>query len=365
MIKHSLLGILLLVLFPFMLLAAEVENIRPQQIGNRILFEYDLTGDEEAEVTLTITVKDTVYTQDRLHLEGDYGKVRPGRNKKIYWNVLQDFPKGLSTTFDWELEAGGKQFKDPVTGMEFVFVKGGCFEMGDTFGGGDADEKPVHNICISDFYMGKYEVTVGQFKKFVEDTNYRTEAELGDGCYIFTGRGWKKESSKNWRNPGFTQSDSHPVACVSWNDANSYIQWISRKTNKTYRLPTEAEWEYAARSGGKREKYAGTNDNPDDYVWYNSNSGMKTHPIGEKKPNGLGLYDMSGNVWEWVSDWFGKDYYSNSPRDNPGGPSSGSHRVCRGGSWFGTPLSIRASNRIKINPSSRYHSVGFRLLRTP
>jgi len=92
---------------------------------------------------------------------------------------------------------------------------------------------------------------------------------------------------------------------------------------------------------------------------------MKTHPIGEKKPNGLGLYDMSGNVWEWVSDWFGKDYYSNSPRDNPGGPSSGSHRVCRGGSWFGTPLSIRASNRIKINPSSRYHSVGFRLLRTP
>ncbi|HPC67513.1 MAG TPA: hypothetical protein PLL96_09530, partial [Syntrophorhabdaceae bacterium] len=106
MIKHSLLGILLLVLFPLMLLAAEVENIRPQQIGNRILFEYDLTGDEEAEVTLTITVKGTVYTQDRLHLEGDYGKVKPGRNKKIYWNVLQDFPKGLSTTFDWELEAG-------------------------------------------------------------------------------------------------------------------------------------------------------------------------------------------------------------------------------------------------------------------
>jgi len=339
MIKHSLLGILLLVLFPLMLLAAEVENIRPQQIGNRILFEYDLTGDEEAEVTLTITVKGTVYTQDRLHLEGDYGKVKPGRNKKIYWNVLQDFPKGLSTTFDWELEAGGKQFKDPVTGMEFVFVKGGCFEMGDTFGDGYSYEKPVHDVCVSDFYMGKYEVTQGQW-----------EVIMGDNPSYFKNCG-----------------DNCPVENVSWNDVQEFIERLNSKTGKKYRLPTEAEWEYAARSGGKREKYAGTNSDADlgSYAWYIMNSGSKTHPVGQKQPNGLGLYDMSGNVWEWVSDRYDQNYYKNSPRNNPKGPSSGSYRVLRGGSWSGVPNAIRASYRFDINPSTRNYNYGFRLLRTP
>jgi len=322
-----------------MLLAAEVENIRPQQIGNRILFEYDLTGDEEAEVTLTITVKGTVYTQDRLHLEGDYGKVKPGRNKKIYWNVLQDFPKGLSTTFDWELEAGGKQFKDPVTGMEFVFVKGGCFEMGDTFGDGYSYEKPVHDVCVSDFYMGKYEVTQGQW-----------EVIMGDNPSYFKNCG-----------------DNCPVENVSWNDVQEFIERLNSKTGKKYRLPTEAEWEYAARSGGKREKYAGTNSDADlgSYAWYIMNSGSKTHPVGQKQPNGLGLYDMSGNVWEWVSDRYDQNYYKNSPRNNPKGPSSGSYRVLRGGSWSGVPNAIRASYRFDINPSTRNYNYGFRLLRTP
>ncbi len=339
MIKHSLLGILLLVLFPLMLLAAEVENIRPQQIGNRILFEYDLTGDEEAEVTLTITVKGTVYTQDRLHLEGDYGKVKPGRNKKIYWNVLQDFPKGLSTTFDWELEAGGKQFKDPVTGMEFVFVKGGCFEMGDTFGDGYSYEKPVHDVCVSDFYMGKYEVTQGQW-----------EVIMGDNPSYFKNCG-----------------DNCPVENVSWYEVQEFIERLNSKSGKKYRLPTEAEWEYAARSGGKREKYAGTNSDADlgSYAWYIMNSGSKTHPVGQKQPNGLGLYDMSGNVWEWVSDRYDQNYYKNSPRNNPKGPSSGSYRVLRGGSWSGVPNAIRASYRFDINPSTRNYNYGFRLLRTP
>ena len=329
MIKHSLLGILLLVLFPLMLLAAEVENIRPQQIGNRILFEYDLTGDEEAEVTLTITVKDTVYTQDRLHLEGDYGKVRPGRNKKIYWNVLQDFPKGLSTTFDWELEAR--------VGMEFVFVKGGCFDMGDTFGDGYSDEKPVHTVCVSDFYMGKYEVTQGQWKAIMGN-NPSYFKNCGDNC---------------------------PVENVSWYEVQEFIERLNSKSGKKYRLPTEAEWEYAACSGGKREKYAGTNDNPDDYAWHDSNSGKKTHPVGQKRPNGLGLYDMTGNVWEWCSDWCGEDYYASSPKDNPQGPSSGSYRVLRGGSWFYSPRVIRASNRGIDFPSFRLIYNGFRLLRTP
>ncbi|MBF0564110.1 MAG: formylglycine-generating enzyme family protein [Nitrospirae bacterium] len=122
-----------------------------------------------------------------------------------------------------------------------------------------------------------------------------------------------------------------------------------------YRLPTEAEWEYAARSGGKSEKYAGTSDinNLKDYAWYSENSGNQTHPVGTKKPNGPGLYDMSGNVWEWVQDWYKENHYDESPRDNPEGPSGGEHRVLRGGSWYSEPQSVRASNRNSLNPAGR------------
>lgn len=126
--------------------------------------------------------------------------------------------------------------------------------------------------------------------------------------------------------------DKCPVESVSWNDAQDFISRLNSRTGKRYRMPTEAEWEYAARSGGKREKYAGGND-VDAVAWYGSNSGSRTHPVGQKQPNGLGLYDMSGNVWEWCQDWYGGSYYNQSSRDNPGGPSSGSSRVIRGGGW--------------------------------
>lgn len=137
-------------------IAAEVKNVRPSQVGNRVLFEYDLEGaEDEAEVSVTIRVGDKAMTMDQLHLEGDFGKVRPGKGKKIYWNVLRDFPRGLVADIKWEIVAGRKTFKDPLTGMEFIFVKGGCFEMGDTFGEGDSDERPIHEVCVRDFYMGK------------------------------------------------------------------------------------------------------------------------------------------------------------------------------------------------------------------
>jgi formylglycine-generating enzyme required for sulfatase activity len=202
----------------------------------------------------------------------------------------------------------GDVSRDPTTGMEFVFVKGGCYEMGDTFGDGQADEKPVHNVCVSDFYLGKYEVTVGQFRTFVQDTNYRTEAEKGDGCFVWNGSKWDKDGSKSWRSPGFSQDDNQPAVCVSWNDTQAFNEWLSRKGGKSYRLPTEAEWEYAARSGGKKEKYAGTSNDSGlgEYAWYNANSGSRTHSVGGKTPNGLGLYDMTGNVWEWCQDWYGE-----------------------------------------------------------
>ncbi|MBA4349338.1 MAG: formylglycine-generating enzyme family protein [Thermodesulfovibrio sp.] len=262
----------------------------------------------------------------------------------------------------------GGVFKDPTTGMEFIFVKGGCYQMGDSNGDVDSkevyfvskeegfeileqeklrkngkpfhhDDKPVHKVCVDDFYIGKYEVTQGQWKERMEN-NPSSFKDCGDNC---------------------------PVESVSYNDAQKFIQKLNSRTGKRYRLPTEAEWEYAARSRGKKEKWAGTSNEYElgEYAWYGDNSGSKTHPVGQKKPNGLGIYDMSGNVWEWVQDRYDENYYKNSPRNNPQGPNSGQYRVLRGGSWYIIPRNFRATSRFWFEPSTRSYGYGFRLVRTP
>lgn len=216
-------------------------------------------------------------------------------------------------------------YAQPETPDGMVFVQGGCFEMGsDT---GEPDEKPVHKVCLDDFYLDKYEVTQGAFEK---DTGKNTS--YFKGC-----------------------SDC-PVGQVDWYEASAYCG----KAGK--RLPTEAEWEYAARSGGTREEYPGTSDESrlGDYAWFGRNSGSKTHPVGQKKPNGLELYDMGGNVWEWVADWYGATYYGQSPEQNPNGPSSGGKRVVRGGSWFNNGNYLRTANRGYDTPNSRLFLTGFR-----
>jgi len=200
----------------------------------------------------------------------------------------------------------------------------------------ESDEKPVHTVCVDGFHVGKYEVTQGQWRE-VMGNNPSRFSSCGDNC---------------------------PVESVSWNDARGFIGRLNAKTGMNYRLPTEAEWEYAARSGGKREKYAG-GDNIDSVAWYDGNSGRRTHPVGTKLPNGLGLYDMSGNVLEWCSDWYGASYYGSSPRNNPKGPSSGSVRVVRGGCWSGDRQDARAAYRERNTPNYRYSILGFRLARTP
>jgi formylglycine-generating enzyme required for sulfatase activity len=240
--------------------------------------------------------------------------------------------------------ASGKEFKDPATGMEFVFVKGGCYQMGDIFGDGDSDEKPVHEVCIDDFYIGKYEVTQAQWKVI-----------MGNNPSYF-------------KNCGFLGSGNCPVENLSWDDTQEFIQRLNQKTGNKYRLPTEAEWEYAARSGGKKEKWAGTNDESKlgDYAGYVKNSGNKTHPVGRKKPNGLGIYNMSGNVLEWVNDWYDEEYYKKSPRNNPQGPDSGQYRALRGGSWGHISMGVRVAARFTIDPFDRSGggAYGFRLVRT-
>jgi formylglycine-generating enzyme required for sulfatase activity len=211
----------------------------------------------------------------------------------------------------------------------------------------------------------KYEVTVADFKKFVDETSYKTEAETGDGCYTLRGKNWIKSAKVNWRcAPDGDIRDpkeyNHPVIFVSWNDALAYADWMSKKTGKTWRLPTEAEWEYAAKAG-QNLKYAGT-DNLDMSGWYSGNSKRRTHPVGLKLPNFLGLYDMTGNVWEWCSDYYAEDYYKNSQAKNPTGAKTGTSRVIRGGSWLFDSPNCRISKRSDAPQDSRNNNIGFRLV---
>lgn len=229
-----------------------------------------------------------------------------------------------------------KIYHDPETGMEFVLVPGGCFEMGDVFGDGSKEEKPVHTVCVDDFYMARYEVTQTVWKDLMGN------------------------------NPSyFKKGENYPVDNVSWEQAMAFIQKLNLKTGKTYRLPTEAEWEYAARSGGKKEKWAGTNSEKSlqEYAWYRDNSQETTHRVGEKKPNALGLYDMTGNVWEWCLDWYRMDSYQNSEKNNPKGPGSGVFKALRGGSIMYSAVHGRTTSRAGLWPSAEENQFfGFRLV---
>ncbi|MDF1580038.1 MAG: SUMF1/EgtB/PvdO family nonheme iron enzyme [Desulfuromonadales bacterium] len=230
-----------------------------------------------------------------------------------------------------ERERERERLNQLTGGMEFVFVPGGCYPMGNQFGDGDSAEQLVHEVCVDSFRLGKFEVTQGQWRKVMGS------------------------------NPSyFKNGDNYPVEQVSWNDVQQFLRKLNRQTGKTFRLPTEAEWEYACRSGGKIEKYCGGSD-VDSLAWYSGNSGSKTHPVAQKQPNGLGLYDMSGNVWEWCQDRYDSVYYGKSPRNNPQGQSKGSNRVNRGGSWNDGPALVRSVNRFRDTPGYRVFNLGFRL----
>lgn len=215
---------------------------------------------------------------------------------------------------------------------EFVKVPGGCFPMGDTLGGGWSDEKPAHEVCVAAFAIGRYEVTQGQWL-----------AVMG-------------------KNPAyFKKGANFPVEQITWPEAQNFIARVNELTGRKFRLPSEAEWEYAARSGGKKELYAG-GGNLEALGWYDRNAGSSTHPVGAKQPNGLGIYDMSGNVGEWVQDWYAGDFYKLSPRNNPVGPLGGCYgRVIRGGGWNIDAGLARATNRDRYEPTNRFAAVGFRL----
>ncbi len=266
--------------------------------------------------------------------------------------VLRSGPNGL---------AGGlnrASSTDPTTGMEFMAIPGGCFRMGDTYGDGQGDEKPLHEVCLTGFHLGRYEVTNGQYRRFKPDHDSRSYGgqTLND--------------------------DQQPAVNLSWYDAVAFAQWLSKQSGRSYRLPTEAEWEYASRGGASSRNFWG--NDPDEacrfanvadqnalaqwpeWVVTNCADGYRVAaPVGTFLPNGYGLHDMLGNAWEWTSDWYDAEYYFKSPKENPGGPLAGSLRVPRGGGWGNAAECVRAADRNGFAPEFRVLFLGFRLVATP
>jgi sulfatase modifying factor 1 len=267
--------------------------------------------------------------------------------------------------------------------LEMVLVPAGTFIMGDN--NGLDDEKPAHKVTITKpFYLGRCEVTVEQFRRFVEATGYATDADKGTG---FQGAfGWdratmdfKMNEEFSWQNTGFAQSDSHPVVNVSWNDAMEFCSWLGRKEGKTYRLPTEAEWEYACRAGTTTSYFHGNDTkglekvaNVADAAFVSqfpelegairANDGHAyTSPVGSFSPNAFGLRDMHGNVWEWCADWYDPEFYAISPTNDPVGPVAGGERVYRGGGWFNCARGFRSASRSGSQPENRNLTLGFRV----
>ena len=276
------------------------------------------------------------------------------------------------------------------------------------------DEHPQHRVRITKpFYLGTYHVTRGQFREFVKETGYLTDAEKGakvtdaekaknPGVYGSNPRkyrvfreenpgaeGWDPErkdlvfnAKYSWRNAGFAQTDEHPVVIISWNDAAAFCKWLSPKEGKTYRLPTEAEWEYACRAGTTTRYYSG--DDPESLAKVGnvadatatakfserkdaikaSDGHVFTSPVGSFKPNAFGLYDMHGNAWQWCLDWYGEHYYAKSPTDDPTGPGCDDFRVLRGGSWYEGSIAALCAVRSWQTPCQRNCTMGFRVART-
>jgi formylglycine-generating enzyme len=284
-----------------------------------------------------------------------------------------------------ETNAPGAVFKDCSYCPEMVVIAAGQFVMGASPGEEENEKlhknnrelsQPQHRVEIKRFAIGKYSVTRAQYEVFVNETGRQS-----DGCMVWTGSKIEQDLAKNWRNPGFAQDDRHPVTCVSWDDAITYVQWLSQKMGKEYRLPSEAEWEYAARAGTNTYRYWGDDgdlscayanvaDNTAlfkirgsrDWVVAKCSDGyVNTAPVGSFKPNRFGLFDMLGNVWQWTQDCGNKNYIG-APTDGSAWTTGNcSQRIARGGSWWYVPSSVRSASRAYGTTEWQTEDFGFRV----
>ncbi|PWQ95707.1 formylglycine-generating enzyme family protein [Leucothrix arctica] len=255
---------------------------------------------------------------------------------------------------------------------ELVSIPAGEFVMGCTAGWDDAvggcrtNEFPAHTVEVAAFSMGRYEVTMGQFKHFVSETNYQTVAEQNNqGCSVLDPNNpsqWMMVPANNWRNPGFTQTDSHPVVCLSWQDTQYYVSWLTDKTNQQYRLPSESEWEYAARAGRVTAFYWGSKGDRRFANYQGTathDSWLNTAPVGLHSSNKFGLHDMAGNAWEWTASCW-RESYQTPELSNENCTSK--LRSRRGGGWDNNPPSIRSAYRSSGNEVERSNLYGFRVV---
>jgi formylglycine-generating enzyme required for sulfatase activity len=253
-------------------------------------------------------------------------------------NKITNFyvPAAFFLMFLFMLLMANRSYGAVAPEIDTVAVTGGCFRMGDLLGAGGYDEKPVHEVCVDSFALGRTEVTERQWQMV-----------MGGDLPLAVVRG-----------AGF------PVTGVSWQNVREFISRMNRSTGKKYRLPTEAEWEFAARSGGNDDIYAGTSDEKAlaDYACSKISCAGSPLPVMQKLPNGLGIYDMSGNVWEWVQDRYDPEYYRQSPRKNPQGDPFGVNRILRGGAATSVNGQLRVSYREYLAPNIRRENVGFRLV---
>ena len=322
-------------------LAQKVTNVVAKQVGNTVEITYDL--DKAAQVSLLLSRDGgATYSATPKAVTGDIGNTTAG-HKKMVWNLLDDGSEWEIERARFKVVAEDKSKKMfSVNGVSFtvILVEGGTFTMGATSEqGSDAfdDERPTHQVTLSDFYIGQTEVTQGL---------------------------WKAVMGNNPAN--FKNGDNYPVEQVSWEDCQTFVSKLnsllsSQLGGKRFALPTEAQWEYAARGGKKSNgyKYSGSNT-LSNVAWYMDNSSRATYPVGTKSANELGIYDMSGNVWEWCQDWYSS--YNSSSQTNPQGASSGSIRVNRGGCWYTRAGGCRVSARDHIAPSNYICWLGLRLV---
>lgn len=278
-----------------------------------------------------------------------------------------------SEAVESEPEAEPEPEPEPVPALEMVRIAEGCFAMGSAPNEvGRHHDEMRHPVCVDEFSISRYEVTLGQYAAFVRETGRETP----DGCHTYGSGGWAFRAGHSWRDPGYAQSDDHPVACVSREDALAYAEWLSGRWNRSYRLPTEAEWEYAARTGSAASRHWGDdagracrwgnvgdrtlNRHYREWVWttHSCDDGhVHTAPVGSFRVNLYGLHDMAGNVWEWTCSSYDPGYRGAEHRCAPGGRSG----VVRGGSWSNSPRWVRAAARFENRPDARFDLVGFRL----
>ena len=273
----------------------------------------------------------------------------------------------LLATYFFALHAQDNELKSIDPYPNLVFVKGGSFIMGclDERDGNCKDRaRPIHKVYIADFHLSKYEVTNEEYAFFL---NAYKSAVVKDGPF----KGQKMIDKHKW---GLRETDGkwkpaagyekHPVVNVSWYGANAYVNWLSQTTGQNYQLPTEAEWEYAARGGirGKGYPFAG-GEELDAVGFHYKNAKRTNNRVGQKRPNEIGLCDMTGNVREWCRDWYGEDYYTQSPSQNPKGPEDGKFRVVRNGSWSAGDLDLRIAYRNRLQAKEMGFETGFRIAR--